>query len=322
MDDRHPPSTIRRWSTDEVAPAQRLDYWVDAICEGFLEMEVSSPEAAAFSSSLVSAACGRVGVNRVSGCTQDVYRTPAAIARSTNSYFYLLCKTDTPWTTEQAGRSARLLPNDVVLVDSRRCYEFHFPVSADTISLQLPPDWLASWLVDPASQVAHRIDGQAGWGLALSSFARALSPESAAAAPLPHDVLSDQLGALLAMATQAAQPVLALPRASADALAGRIGDIVRQRHAEPGLTAADVARVLDLSPRTLHRALAHTGTTFAQCLMACRMAAARRMLADTRFDRLSIAEIGRRVGLVDASHFARVCRQQLGATPAVLRQRR
>jgi len=77
-----------------------------------------------------------------------------------------------------------------------------------------------------------------------------------------------------------------------------------------------------VSQRTLHRALAGGGHTFAQQLMACRMEAATRLLADPRFDRLTVAEIGRRVGLADASHFVRSCRARLGATPAELRRRR
>jgi len=52
------------------------------------------------------------------------------------------------------------------------------------------------------------------------------------------------------------------------------------------------------------------------------MQAARRMLGDARFDRLAVAEIGFRVGLRDASHFVRLCRQQLGATPGALRRLR
>jgi AraC-like DNA-binding protein len=43
------------------------------------------------------------------------------------------------------------------------------------------------------------------------------------------------------------------------------------------------------------------------------------MLGDARFDRLAVAEIGFRCGLADASHFVRLCRQQLGATPGALR---
>ncbi|MFS2051454.1 helix-turn-helix transcriptional regulator, partial [Variovorax sp. CT11-76] len=87
----------------------------------------------------------------------------------------------------------------------------------------------------------------------------------------------------------------------------------------PGLTAEAVARELGISQRSLHRCLADGGATFAATLLDCRMQAARRMLGDARFDRLAVAEIGFRCGLADASHFVRLCRQQLGATPGALR---
>jgi AraC-like DNA-binding protein len=94
---------------------------------------------------------------------------------------------------------------------------------------------------------------------------------------------------------------------------------VRERHAQPGLTAGAVAASLGVSARTVHRSLAEGGITFAEHLMACRMDVAARLLADPRFDRLTVAEIGRRVGLLDASHFVRACRGRLGATPARIR---
>jgi AraC family transcriptional activator of tynA and feaB len=315
-----PMSPIRTWSTDDASPGQRLGYWVDSICEGFLEMSVQSERQVDFSGRLVSAPCGPIGVNRVYGSAQDVYRTPGAISRSKDNYFYLLSKTDLPWTAVQAGRSVPMQPNDLVLIDSRRCYEFHFPMTADSISLQLPPEWLRSWLVDPADQVARRIDGQSGWGSTLSSFVRQLSPEATVASPLPTALLSDQLGVLLGLATGAAATTKTTREGgAAESLHARIVDAIRQRHAEPGLTASDLAAQLAMSPRTVHRAMANRGMTFAQQLMACRMSAARRMLDDARFDRLSLAEIGRRAGLADASHFTRLCRRHLGMTPAALR---
>jgi len=75
----------------------------------------------------------------VRGSAQDVYRTRSAIARSRDNFFYLLCKTDSAWSASQGDCTARLLPGDAVLVDSRDRYAFHFPVSADTVSLELPP---------------------------------------------------------------------------------------------------------------------------------------------------------------------------------------
>jgi transcriptional regulator GlxA family with amidase domain len=56
--------------------------------------------------------------------------------------------------------------------------------------------------------------------------------------------------------------------------------------------------------------------------MACRIDTARRLLGESRFDRLTVAEIGRRVGLLDASHFVRLYRRSTGLTPAAVRRAR
>jgi AraC family transcriptional regulator, positive regulator of tynA and feaB len=68
--------------------------------------------------------------------------------------------------------------------------------------------------------------------------------------------------------------------------------------------------------------LAGSGHSFAALLAECRMASARRLLADARFDGLTVAEIGRRVGLLDPSHFVRVFRRGTGLTPGASRQKR
>jgi AraC family transcriptional activator of tynA and feaB len=313
-----PTPPIRHWSTDLVPPAQRLDYWIGAICEGFLEMDATSPGSAApFTSTLTSAALGPIGLNRVSGSAQDVYRTGRGISRSRENFFYLLCN-GSAWAVAQDGHAARLLPGDLTLVDSRRRYEFHFPV-VDALSIELPMAWVEAWLPDAQAAVARRIDGSQGWGRALSAFVVGLQPELAGRPPLPAPLLVDQLGVLLALATGAGES----PQAPAPpALRQQVLDAIAERHADPGLTARDVAQALGTSERSLHRSLAGSGTSFAQALMARRVAVAQRLLADARFDRLSIAEIGRRVGLLDASHFVRACRQRLGATPGALRRRR
>jgi AraC family transcriptional activator of tynA and feaB len=308
--------TLQRWSTDAVAPGHRLDYWIGAVCEGFLEMDVRST-LPGFQAELVSAPLGAIALNAVRGSGQDVYRTGRGIAHSAQNFYYLLCKTDEAWTAAQGECRARLLPGDLLLVDSRRPYEFHFPTACTTASLELPTDWLERWLPDAGAHTGQRIDGQGGFGAALSAFVRQLQPAIALAPPLPAAVLTDQLGALLALGVGAPPPAPA-PRG----LRERIAACIRERHGEPGLTAADVAAQLGIGERSLHRALAAGGQAFAPLLMACRMDSARRLLGDARFDRLGVGEIGRRVGLLDASHFVRVFRRHGGLTPAAWRRQR
>lgn len=307
---------LLRWSTDAVEARNRLDYWVGAICECFLEMEASSPTPSRFGCELLSAPLHSLRVNRVRGSAQDVFRTRAGISRGRENFYYLLCKESTPCNVVQQGAHAdRLLPGDLALIDSRQCYELHFPETVDIFSIQLPTAWLETWLPDPRLHLGRRIDGGLGWGLALSAYVRQLSMPIGA---LPASLVADHLGSLLSLALEREHPRQPMCRD----LAARIDEVLGSRCTEPDLCAHHIAAVLGISVRTLHRALAARRQTFADRLMQHRIQRARRMLASPAFDRVTTAEIGRRVGLVDPSHFVRVCRRLSGFTPQELRLRR
>jgi len=91
----------RQWSTDGVDARGRLDYWVGAICEAFLEMDCSSRQALAFEGRLTSVEVGPLSFNQVEASTQDVYRTRAGVARSASHPFYLITQRQTPWHVRQ-----------------------------------------------------------------------------------------------------------------------------------------------------------------------------------------------------------------------------
>ncbi len=319
MASMHTPigATPKRWCTEEVPPTQRLDYWVGAISEGFLAMDASSPVRQAFHGELISAALGPIGVNRVTGDTQQVWRTSREISCSRDNFCYLLGNLSSAWRVEQDGRQALLAAGDFTLVDSRRPYHFDFPEGPSTISLELPMEWVACWLAEPEAHVARTFRAaEPGWGSALTAFARPWLPDMACAPPLPAHLLTDQLGSLLALACGETSAEIGTTSSLTDSVVEQL----RQRLAEPGLTAADVANQLGVSVRTLHRAFATSRQTFANQLMALRMAQAKRMLQNPALHRLTIAEVGRRVGILDPSHFVRLCRQQFGCTPKALRQ--
>jgi len=302
-----------RWSTEAVAAGERLDYWVGAICECFLEMEASSPTPGRFGCELLSAPLHGLRVNRVRGSAQDVFRTRSAISRSRQNFYYLLCKESTPChVLQQGARADRLLPGDLALIDSRHCYELHFPETVDVFSIQLPTAWLETWLPDPGPHLGRRIDGGLGWGFALSAYVRQLSAPIGA---LPASLVADHLGSLLSLALERGSTGQPTGRD----LAARIDEALGSRCTEPELCAGDIAAMLGVSVRTLHRALAARQQTFAARLMQHRIQRARRMLASPAFDRVTTAEIGRRVGLLDPSHFVRVCRRVAGCTPQELR---
>jgi AraC family transcriptional regulator, positive regulator of tynA and feaB len=308
---------IKQWSTESVEESQKLGYWMDSICDSFLEMKAEPDTRDGFFGSIRQSTLAGLVVYETLGSAQDVARDRGAISRGRgDNHFYLITQLGTPWSVHHAGQEQTVRPGDTVLVDSSEPYDFHFPGGLHNLSLQLPVDWLNRWLPDPAAMLGRAIDGSQGWGAALRAFKEALTPEFAADPGLPPALLQDHLGALLSLACGAVP----------EAPTGRRGPytrcvaVMRERLAEAGLSAGHVAQDCALSLRSLHRAFAGEQRTFAGVLHGLRLAEAERMLADRRFARVSVAEIGLRCGYAEPSHFARRFRQGRGLSPGAFRE--
>jgi AraC-like DNA-binding protein len=219
-----------------------------------------------------------------------------------------------PWGVTHNGHRERYLTGDVVIVDSEGELETTAESGFKGVILKLPVDWLWTWLPDPELLAGQRIAGDSKWGRVFSPIVRQLTPGLAAAPPLPHGVMVDQVGAILALIMGESEF-----RRMPDLLK-RIQDCIRQRCAEPQLTATDVASSLNLSSRALHRVLATNNLTFVSQLLDARTSVALQMLASPSLSELSTAEIARKAGFLSASHFARVMRNRTGRTPVELRR--
>lgn len=312
-------SPVRTWSTDAVAPARRLDYWVGAICEAFLEMDCSSREDSAFDGTLTSIGVDTLSLNQVIASTQDVYRTPGAIARGRQHPYYLITQTRSAWHVRQGGHVAHLRPGDAVLVDSAREYELHFPDAVACLSIQMPRSWVGSWLAEPDSRAPRVISRDHGWGQSMSALCLQLGADPSLALAYPSALLCDQLGATLSAALESTSHGTGSTNRN---IFERATQLLCQRLDEPGLTASAVARDLGISVRTLHRSFLAESATFAGTLRHHRFEQATRLLGQPRFSHLTIAEIGRRCGYADASHFVREFHRVLGCTPALWRRHR
>jgi AraC family transcriptional activator of tynA and feaB len=303
----------RQWTTDIVETGRRLDYWVGAICEAFLEMDCSSNQAPLFEGRLTSVAVDVLSFNQVIACTQDVYRTSAGIAKSAQHPFYLITQRHSAWHVRQQGQLAHLRPGDVVLMDSAQRYELHFPESVAVMSVQLPRHWVGRWLTQVDCMGPRVVVREQGWGQALSALCLQLAQEPLLAASYPPELLSDQLGAMLMAALEPAQ---APSGPSSRSMVERARQYLRERLDQPGLVADVVAQALGISVRTLHRSFAAEQSSFSLTLRQLRLEQARQLLAQPRLANLTVGELGRRAGFADASHFVREFQQAFGMTPA------
>lgn len=249
-------------------------------------------------------------------CRED--RLNQGHAKSRN--YHLLLSLSTAWDAEHQG-THHCEPGDAMLFDAALPWKISHAKRYEVLNIKMSDAWLRQWVPSPAVLVGRPLRGGAGWDGALTCFAAQLTPEFFVHAPLPHSVLIDHLGALLALAaSQMSGRVAGLPSPASKSVASRVTDCIEQRSFEPGLTAQLVAQSVGISVRTLHRCLASEQKSFGQILVAARSDAAIRMLSSPIFRRLTIAEIARRAGFIHAAHFSRVLRTRTGRSPSELRR--
>jgi len=315
-----PPPYV--WSTQELPSKQQREYWGDAICETFLELSPATAGPPEFRGELISCPCGPLGVSRVSSDPFDVSRSAANISRSSKDVFYLMSMPSAPWRVLQRDQRVELGSGDLVLVDAREPFEIRFSCAGTLLAIELPAKWLESWVPSPGSLVGRSLETKLPWCATLSSFVSAITPEYVAHHSQLGALLTDQLGGLISLVAASAELRPPPARTRLSMLAKEVLRVVHDRHSTAGLTVTHISRQLEVSERTIHRAMSSQQTTFSTALLGTRMKAAHRMLTDPRFERLSVGEIGRRVGIADGSHFARQYRKHFGVPPGASRSER
>lgn len=306
----------RRWSTDDARPDEALSYWVEAMCEAFLEMKADSPEPANFSASIAQHPFGPIDLNYADTTCQEVWRTKHAIAGSRRHTFYLLYMRAGRLKASQRGREALVRPGDCVLIDGMEPYSFSFPETNRCLSVQMPEDWLRQWIGAPESATAISFSAS-GWGRRLTRTVGDLAERDFNELDLPRASIADHMGALLSLAGGYDPSAKATHRKT---LLRRIRLTMRECMEDDALDPQTVADMNGISRRYLHLLFAEMQTSFGSELMVLRLERARQYLSDPRFTAEGIVEIAARCGFREPSHFARRFRTRFGVAPAAFRR--
>jgi AraC-like DNA-binding protein len=305
----------QHWSTADVESRHALAYWVDTICESFLEIDIDTPERERFRAQLSQSPLGPATLHIVEADTQKIRRTPARIANTRYASYFLLQLRAGKLNFQQYGRDCCIEVGDCVLVDCNAPYRLECLHTTRSVALRFPRDWLRNWLPAPESLAGRPLRFGTGWSNTLSAALANLDTEREEEFALPEGVVAEQIAALLALA---AGPDTRASRAS-EKLLNRIRGTIRDRCHEAGLTPAEIADAHGISKRYLHYLFAQADSTFGNELMRMRLNCAHRLLTDTRYSALAISEVAVRCGFLEPSHFARRFRKEFGSGPVQFR---
>ncbi len=309
-----PAMPRRHWSTREVRPDHALAYWVDTICDQFLELDIDSPLRNRFHACLDQVDLGPASANFFEAETQRVRRTTRRIARTQAPMFVLMQLRLGRVRLHQSGREVDVGPGECVLVDGNEPYDLDCPHLTRALALRLPADWLRGWIAQP-ERYAARVFNSGNWSAALCAAMSTLNVDSCDHFALPADEIAEPIATLLKLAIGPEPPV----GSRQPVLLDKLMRTLKNRMHESDLSPAAVAGEHHVSARTLHYAFAGAGTTFTERLITLRLDRARDMLANANLCDLPVAEVAGRCGFADPSHFARRFRQRFGQSPLQFR---
>lgn len=300
----------RHWSTREVGQSQALAYWVDTVCDQFLELEIDTPVRDSFHACLDQVDLGPATASFFDADTQLVRRTRAKIARMHTPMFMLLQLRSGQVRFQQSGREVRVGPGECVFIDGTEPYVVKCPHPTKAVALRFPGDWLRGWIAQPERHAA-RLFNTGGWSSALCAAVASLDVNSCDRLALPREAIADPIATLLKLAIGAEpeesprQPILF----------NQLMRTLQNRFHQADLSPVTVGAEHGVSTRSVHYAFAGAHTTFVERLMGLRLGRAREMLTDARLFDLPVAEIASRCGFADPSHFARRFRRRFGQSP-------
>jgi AraC-like DNA-binding protein len=295
-----------------VGQPEALAYWVDTVCDQFLELEIDTPVRDRFHASLDQIDLGPATANFLEADTQQVRRTRAKIARMHTPMFMLMQLRAGQVRYHQLGHEVRVGPGECVLIDCTEPYELECPHPTRAVALRLPADWLRRWIAQPERHAAQLFNG-GGWSAALCAAVASLDISDNLA--LPAGEIAETIATLLKLAI-GPEPEASLQPPT---LLNQLLRTLRNRLHEADLSPMAVAAEHGICTRTVHYVFARACTTFVERLMELRLGRAREMLSDAQLFDLPVAEVAVRCGFSDPSHFARRFRRRFGQSPLQFR---
>jgi AraC-like DNA-binding protein len=309
-------------TTDDVAAKERAAYWIDLICDVFVQLDCTNV-ARDFYGRIINEPLGGLQISEVIANQQHVARSPRQLTRSNEDCFLVSLQLAGQGVIEQDGRTAVINPGDFALYDSTRTYTLDFQKDFRQLVLKAPRSSLTARLDFPERCTATRIGGSAGMGRVASELLRAVARE--APTLLPHEIerMSHTLIDVFAAAfghSLVGQPLSPTSHCSAQLV--RIKMFIEDHLGDPELSPEKIAMAHGISTRYLSKLFESTDSSVARWIWERRLERIARDLRDPDLAAHSVSQIAFSWGYNNMSHFSRAFKARFGVSPRARRAER
>ncbi len=313
---------LETFSTAELPPHLRLDYWNDLTGSAFTPLVTDPLDRRAFVGRLTRTQVGQIRLAEARSEPAIVRHSRQHVARTREALFMLCLQLDGVSVNRQQGREAVLRYGDFHLLDSCRPYEVSFQQPNRMLVVSMPQPELARRMPNPESVVAIPMSGRSGVAGLLSSllcnfWQQRRTGDETFLSPRFSEAILDLVASTYAGLAAAAR------EGSSIAIARReqIRSYIESHLHDPSLTPGSIAAAVHISPRRLHQLFEVDGETVGAYILRRRLEECARAMADASQRSRTVTEIAFLHGFNNASHFGRVFRERYNSTPSDYRRR-
>jgi AraC-like DNA-binding protein len=303
-------------ATSAVAETKRLQFWRDAVCDTFVELDCRAVSEAPFFGEITTAQCDEMHFSRVRSDGQIVDRTKSRIRNAREEIVLVSVQTRGRGVVAQDGRQAVLEPGDFACYDSTRPYTLSFDAPFEQIVLHLPRKAMVRRIGATEAVTATRVAAASPLGSLVAPFIRNTAAIVSAVDGITAGRLSDVCLGLVTTALgdlTLRQSVNDTPARAA--LMFRAKALIERNLGDEHLNSEKIAAMMSISPRYLQDLFHSENETVSEWIWSRRLEKARRDLLDPLLARESITQIALAGGFCDLAHFSRRFKAAYAMTP-------
>jgi AraC-like DNA-binding protein len=313
------------FSTDDVPPRDREQFWIDFLAKQVLRFTPGDrPDPETLRGQLDAQVAGRFTLYEWQTSHRIGRRTPAVVSLETSGRFHLrrvpreqiYIGGPTPATAAEI----RLAPGDFCVTSTGWPFESLMKDGTSASGLLIPHEVLSPLLAGGRLTRPVLVLGGSPLGSLLGAAFDAASTQVPLLSPELADAVLQNLCGLVALACGASDEGRWSGRESLRTTRLEAAKRHIDQHlAEPHLTPASTAAALGISVRHLHLLFEATGTTFAQYVTQRRLLQCRDTLTSSIGAGRSVADIAFGWGFNSLATFYRAFEREFGSSPTALR---
>lgn len=311
---------ITFWSTRDVEPSRRFEYWNDLVAKAVCGVNVAEPSGHDFEATISTRRLYDTAFASFHSPAHEIGRTSRDISRDGSDAYLLSLQLGGIARLRQGGREMVLQPGELGVVDGGRPFSVTLSGDVRRMLAILPRRMVHRYAPAPRDLNALAIgETEPGVDLMREYVLRLANPAFAVKGAVA-EVFSENLCALLGVVACKSAVDLADAHPKRDLRLETLLAYIRRNCGDPDLSPSGAAAHLRISVRTVHKLMERTERSFGEWLIGERLQRCVRMLQDPTQARRKISDVAWSCGFNDLSHFNNVFRSRLNTTPSDLRK--